>query len=96
MNKSNALFIMILAVGIAYAGQRITSQDLSADLTITNSLTVNGVQELGLRTNSQIQALSCAGGQGACRVTSSDEGDIYTSTGTAAGQWRNSRTGKGP
>lgn len=96
MNKSNALFMVLLIASAAYAGVTIRSQDLPPDLTISNSFTVNSSQNLGLNTNAEIQALTCAGGTGACHAISSDEGDLYISTGTLAGQFRNARTGKGP
>lgn len=63
---------------------------------ITGDLRVNGALFQGKKTNVQIQGLTCAGGVGDCFVISSDEGDIYISTGSAVNQYRNSRTGVGP
>lgn len=94
---------MLLAVAIgvwlavaAWAGTRIQSQDLAADLSVTSSFTVNNLQILGVRTNAQILLLTCSAGAGRCLVSSSDEGDLYISYGAAVGQFRNSRTGKLP
>lgn len=94
-DMKNAIFIMLIA-SFAYAGVTLRSQDLPPDLSISNSFTVNGSQNLGLNSNAQIQALTCSGGLGACHAFSSTEGDMYISTGTVAGQFRNARTGKGP
>lgn len=64
--------------------------------TMIGVLTVLGLSLQGIKTNAEIQALVCAAGIGACIASSSDEGDLYISTGTLAGQYRNARTGKGP
>ena len=68
-----------------------------ANLVVTNDGAILGnVTYHGLKTNAQISALTCAGGAGACEATSSDNGDVYRSTGTLTGQYRNTRTGTGP
>jgi len=59
-------------------------------------LVIDGFTHYGSTPNINIQTLVCAAGQGLCAVVSEDEGDLYISTGTAAGDFRNSRTGKGP
>jgi len=92
----SALLMALVAVGLAWAGTKIQSQDLAADLTVTSSVTINSLQILGVRTNVQIQGLTCAAGAGRCLVSSSDEGDLYISFGAGLGQFRNSRTGKLP
>lgn len=59
----------------------------------STSFDQNGLVDFGVRTAAQIRALACPSN---CRVQNSDDFDIYTSTGTSAGQWRNSRLGVGP
>lgn len=73
----------------------VAKVDRSGD-TITGDLRINGTLFQGKKTNAQIQALVCAGGLGDCIASSLTDGDLYTSTGTLAGQYRNARTGKGP
>ncbi len=92
----NAILTLLLLAGLAYAGSTIRNQDLPPDLAISNSFEINGVRDFGLLTNTEICGLTCTAGIGACKATSSTEGDMYRSTGTVVCQFRNSRTGKGP
>jgi len=64
--------------------------------TLAGTLTVIDLNISGTATNATIRGLTCSGGVGKCVIASTDEGDLYISTGTLAGQFRNARTGKGP
>ena len=79
-----------------------TGGTISGDLTVTgsiistNTFSISGFEIQGSTDNTGIKASICAGGLGACMIISTDEGDIYVSTGTGIGAYRNSRTGKAP
>ncbi len=50
-----------------------------------------------IRSTAQLQTEACIGYPGLrCRVYNSSDDDIYTSTGSAVGSWRNTRTGLPP
>lgn len=53
-----------------------------------------GVTDYGAKSNVQLRALACP--IIPCRAQSTTDFDLYTATGTAAGDWRNSRIGTGP
>lgn len=61
-----------------------------------SSLLIQGFTVSGSANNATIQSYVCTAGIGRCAISSTDEGDLYISTGTLAGQFRNARTGKGP
>lgn len=74
----------------------VTTLTVTNNLIIPSSFTISGFTLYGSTDNAGIQSVSCPTGTGTCGYYSTDEGDLYISTGTGAGQWRNSRTGKGP
>ena len=84
------ILMLALAASAAFATTTIRDQD------VPSMLRIGGLQIQGAHSLAEIQVLSCADGAGACMVSCTDEGDLYLSTGTAAGQYRNARTGKGP
>lgn len=95
----NTSFILIGPEGYIKTSSSVTASAFFGDgsgLTNVTASFFGGFVNQGVRTQLQIQALICPGGKGACVVYSSDEGDPYVSTGTLVGQYRNSRTGKGP
>ena len=55
---------------------------------------VNGVLPYGAKTTVDLQALACP--VLPCKALNTSDNDVYTATGTVAGQWRNSRLGTGP
>lgn len=58
-----------------------------------SSTTINGIEVYGSLTGAELQFKTCPT---VCLAYNTDENAIYESTGTALGQWRNSRTGTGP
>jgi hypothetical protein len=83
MNKSFA--IIMLFASIAYAGTTIRDQSVPATWSVAKQATTTSLKS---------EACTVAGG-GCLRYTT-DTQDLFTSTGTLAGQWRNTRTGAGP
>lgn len=71
------------------------SISIAGGITVS-STTINGLQVLGSTDTLGIELSVCSTGQGRCVWYSIDTGDQYISTGTLAGQFRNSRTGTGP
>ena len=67
---------------------------INTDTSITISATVGSIME---KTKAELQAEACATypGTRCIRYNTSDD-DLYTSTGSFANQWRNTRTGQGP
>jgi len=53
-----------------------------------------GISDFGAQSTAGLIGLTC--NTLPCQAQSIDDNDIYTATGTAPGQWRNSRTGTGP
>jgi len=64
----------------------------------TDKLDINGLVIEGVLTEANICADTCTehGSGKRCQYVSSDSNDVYISTGSSAGQSRNSRTGIGP
>jgi len=52
------------------------------------------VNDYGAKTADELRALSCS--TLPCQAHNTDDHDMYTATGTASGQWRNTRLGIGP
>lgn len=65
-----------------------------AQLEVAGEAIINNVRYFGSKTTAELQALVCP--TLPCQAHNSNDFDIYTATGTAAGQWRNSRLGTGP
>ena len=73
-------------------GSSVTS---SVDFdTLANKATVNGLEILGAMAVGPIRNAACNSSQ--CLVFNTSDFDLYTSTGSGVGQWRNTRTGVGP
>lgn len=68
----------------------------SGTFTFSGPLSFSGFTHYGSTANVNIQSLVCTGGVGACAAVSLSNGDLYISTGSTAGQFRNARTGTGP
>lgn len=84
-------------VTVTPAAASVSAGTFSGSFTFSSALAVGSTATLinGSASNSAICAAACANGIGRCVYVSTDDGDIYTSTGSVAAQWRNSRTGIG-
>lgn len=81
---------------VTLKGQNVvekTGDTMTGNLTLPAAI-IGGLTDIGARTSAQLRALACA--ILPCRAVSSTDFDVYTATGTATGQWRNSRLGTGP
>lgn len=82
-------------------GGTVTGQVTVSTLVVTggfsipglSSTTLNGVELLGAKTDVEIRNLICLT---SCLVYNTTESALYESTGSLAGQFRNTRTGTGP
>jgi len=81
---------------VTLKGQNVvekTGDTMTGTLTLPQMI-LNGLTDFGARTAAQLRALACS--TLPCRAVNSTDFDEYISTGTAAGQWRNTRLGTGP
>lgn len=81
---------------VTLKGQNVvekTGDTMTGTLSLPDAV-IGGLTDFGARTSAQIRALACS--VLPCRVVSSTDYDLYTATGTAAGDWRNTRLGTGP
>lgn len=80
------------------SGDRTFNIDrLTGNTTIFGALQVNDILNLGAKTSVELRGLACTTyATERCTVYNTDDNDIYTSTGSAIGQWRNMRLGIGP
>jgi len=96
-NPTSYIFYLSSSTGRSAFGTG--TPDANARLTIDGIVAQKGptktLLDYGAMTQGEIQAAICPATY-ACRVQNFNDFDIYTSTGTGAGQWRNSRTGLGP
>ena len=90
------LYITVLVTAVAFATTVLRPQDFD-DSTFIGGVVINGLRDLGRTNNTALQTTACDGHPTMlCRAQSATDGDVYTSTGPATGQWRNQRTGVGP
>ncbi len=58
---------------------------------------LDALPTIQVKTSAELQSEACASyATTPCTRYNSDDDDLYTSTGSAVGQWRNARTGLGP
>lgn len=83
--RAKALALVTLLAGAAYA-TTITEQSIPADWLIALE-----------RTDAQLRIEACSTYPSrVCLRYGTQSNDLFTSTGSAVGQWRNTRTGEGP
>jgi hypothetical protein len=68
----------------------------SSTVVFSAPITIGDFVLYGSTDTAGLQFSGCVGGKGKCGIWNSDEADLYISTSTDLGAWRNSRTGKGP
>jgi hypothetical protein len=81
---------------VAVAAANVTAGTLTGAFSMDTKLTIVGLTIYGAKTAVQIQALACTEGAGKCLVMNTDDFDLYSSTDSTAGSWRNTRTGVAP
>lgn len=79
------------------AAASVVAGSFSGSFTFSSALTVSGLDMRGAMSGAALQAAACsAHATVPCMAFNTTDNDLYTSTGTTAGSWRNSRTGVAP
>lgn len=78
-----SLALIIACCAIAYAGTTIRDQSIPLEWSVAKQATTTSLKS---------EACALTG----CLRYTTDTQDLFTSTGTLEGQWRNTRTGAGP
>lgn len=90
-------YIIVVSSADSGVGINIASTAPARTLEVNGIVRIGNLDDYGLKTSAQIQALTCSGFPAIqCRVQNSSDYDLYTSTGASVGDWRNTRTGYGP
>ena len=96
-NPGGPLVMEIATVLISHANQGELNVHIKNETPPASGGVGSGVDDQGGKTSTLICASSCITHPGiVCRVVSTTDFDIYTSTGSGSCQFRNSRTGQGP
>lgn len=79
------------------AAGSVSAGAFTGSFSFGSALTVSGLDIRGSATAATIRTTTCAAHATVpCMIMNRDDSDLYTSTGTAIGSWRNSRTGIAP
>lgn len=79
------------------AASSVSAGTFSGSFTFSSALTVSGLDMRGALAGATLRTTACsAHATVPCLAFNTSDSDLYTSTGTATGAWRNSRTGTAP
>ena len=85
------------SLNLKIGGATKVSIGSAGDTTFTSTATISGLDIIGGMTAASLRTHACTGhATRPCLYINTTDNDLYTSTGTAANQSRNTRTGTGP